>query len=149
MTLIAFVVVVGWSTYLHSGCVSVDGGAIELSWSLRTTNGDVTDCATANVNEMRLFWSVEGADEGSARYDTFPCDPPRAATRFEVPPGTASIWLVPICEDGTPAADDTYEAPAPIVRSVIDGEVVTLNALLLVVRTTDCGEVGQEACICQ
>jgi hypothetical protein len=148
VTLIAFV---GWCTFLHSGCVGIDGGAIELSWSLRNTEGEgVAECATARVGEMRLFWDVENAAEGSTRYETFPCDPPRAATRFEIPPGTASIWLVPVCENGEPAADGTYEAPAPIVRSVIEGEVVTLNALLVVVRTTNCGTgAGQQPCICQ
>lgn len=136
---------IGCLSTLHTGCVAIDGGAIELSWSLVTTAGEPVSCADAGVAEMQLNWNIENDGVGFTRFQTFPCDPPHAATRFDIPTGTASMWVVPICKGGAPADSASYQAPAPISRVVIEGEVVTLNALLVVVRT-DCS--GAEPCIC-
>jgi hypothetical protein len=131
---------------IHASCTEVSGGAVELSWLLRPSNGDENACSdqsccqTSRVEQMRLLWDVGGIT-GS---DSWRCEDNRAVTEFVLPPGEASLWVVPECADG-PAATELYEAPAPVVRTLIDGEVVSLNAVVVQVAVTDC---GSQPCIC-
>jgi hypothetical protein len=128
-------------------CVSVDGGAIELSWALRTTDGEVTNCFDARVEGIRVSWSVEvSATRTLSFHASFRCDDDSGATSFDVPAGTASITVAPECADGNVAAIDTYEAPPPIVRRIREGEVATLDALLIAVRTSSC---DTRPCVCR
>lgn len=132
---------------LHASCADVSGGAVELSWLLRPSDGDesiCTDqscCRTAGVSQIRLSWDVEG----SVGSDAWPCDDNRAVTKFVVPPGEAALWVVPECADG-PAEPERYEAPAPVVRTVVVGEVVSLNAVVVQVLVGGCAPTN---CICQ
>jgi hypothetical protein len=127
-------------------CTEVTGGAVELSWLLRPSNGDENACseqsccATAHVVDMRLMWDVGGV-MGS---DFWPCEDNRAVTGFELPPGEATLWVVPECATG-PAEADAYEAPAPVVRTLVDGEVASLNAVVVQVQLANC---DSQACIC-
>ena len=49
-----------------AGCTDVSGGAVELSWLLRPSNGDETACTeqsccqTSQVAQIRLNWNVDG-----------------------------------------------------------------------------------------
>lgn len=118
-------------------CVEVNGGAVELSWSLRTFEDTTTSCAQANVNEIRLIWedasdSPDGGNRPGTHAD-FDCVENRGVTGFDVPEGDQLLRVQPICEDGNPATEHTYEVPPPILRQVRAGEVVTLNSLLVVV----------------
>jgi len=131
---------------VHASCTNVSGGAVELSWLLRPSNGDETLCSeqscceTSRVDQIRLHWDV-GGTTGS---DAWACMDNRAVTGFVLPPGEASLWVVPECAGGA-ASTDTYEAPAPVVRTLVDGEVVSLNAVVVQVQVADC---GSQACIC-
>jgi hypothetical protein len=137
--------VFAWLSILAS-CADVNGGAVELSWLLRPSNGDESTCSdqsccrTAEVAQIRLNWSVDGIS-GS---DAWRCDDNRAVTRFEVPPGAATLWVVPECAGG-PASSEFYEAPPPVVRTLVAGEVVSLNAVVVQVQVADC---GLPACVC-
>jgi hypothetical protein len=128
---------------LHASCADVSGGAVELSWLLRPSNGDESVCSdqsccqTSRVAQMRLNWSVAG-NPGS---DAWRCDDNRAVTKFEIPPGDATLWVAPECACG-PATPDTYEAPAPVVRTLVVGEVVSLNAVVVQVQVSS-------ICLCQ
>jgi hypothetical protein len=90
---------------------------------------------------MRLAWDVDGV-QGS---DAWRCEDNRAVTGFVVPPGEASLWVVPECAGG-PASSDTFEAPPPVVRTLVAGDVVSLNAVVVQVQLGDC---TLQACICQ
>lgn len=139
-----------------ASCVDVEGGAIELSWTLRTFGGDVIDsdreeaCRRARIERVRVCWRrVAGPDAGggpeaggdrtcrAARSRTFSCEADRGVTQFEVPPGENSIWIEPLCAGGEPPAEGTYDVPAPIVRAVRGGEVVALSTLLIVATDGD------------
>ena len=121
---------IGFTCLAVHGCTSIDGGAVEVSWDLRTFAGADIPCDDANVLEMRLWWRVEG-DGTRQRYDQFRCGDERGVTGFDLPAGTASLWLVPVCDDDTEPAADTYRAPAPIVRTITEGDVITLDTQLV------------------
>lgn len=91
------------------------------------------------ITRVRLHWQV-----GSATCSRWwSCGDNHGATRFEVPPGVASLTLtlecgeatagLGECEDDQPADPATYIAPAIVQRDAIRGEVVTLGAVELVV----------------
>jgi hypothetical protein len=145
-----------------SSCVDVDGGAIELSWTLRTFDGEVIAsnrdeaCRRARLESVRVCWQPlsAGVDAGegrrcaAARSREFACGEDRGVTRFEVEPGPTAIWLEPLCvADLEPPEPGTYEVPAPIVRDIREGEVAALRALLIVATDgdQDCPPAG---CTC-
>ena len=123
---------------LHASCADVSGGAVELSWLLRPSDGnesvcsDQSCCRTSRVGQIRLNWSVDG-NPGS---DAWRCTDNRAVTKFEIPPGDATRWVTPECEGGCPVMLDWYEAPAPVVRTLGAGEVVSLNAVVVQVQVS-------------
>ena len=127
-------------------CTTVDGGAVDLSWRLRTADGaEISDdhhgCEDARIAAMRLHWDVEGVT-GSA---SWPCEDVRAITGFEVPPGRALLWLEPACVSGE-ADPASYEAPAPLERTITVGDVITLNAVVVSVQLSPCDE---QPCVCR
>lgn len=135
-------------------CVAIDGGATELTWSLRTfggesCRGEKCGCDLAEIDKVRLCWnSVADGDSGCrpGQFRDFECREATGVTLFEIPPGSTKFNVLPLCADGLPAALGTYQVPAEIVRTVQDGEVVTLDALLIVV--TDPDECIGVVCTC-
>jgi hypothetical protein len=141
-----------------SACVDIDGGAVDLSWSLFAFGGDRVSCDEAEVAAVELCWRAVpagGTLEAScadADHLGFACDDNHGTTRFDLPAGRTAFWLEPVCRDGEPAATGTYQVPAPIVREVVDGEVVTLSSLAIIVSDNsenppNCGPTG--VCTCQ
>jgi hypothetical protein len=138
-----------------SGCIEIEGGAVELSWSLRDFDGDAVDaCSDARVEQVEVCWQPTGGDTPSidiacrpGQRESFPCSEENGVSGFTIEPGPTAFWAHPICETGEPATEDTFQAPAPIVRTVEDGQIVTLNSLLIVVSPIDegCPEAG---CTC-
>lgn len=134
-----------------TGCVEVEGGAVELSWSLRSFAGEsIQACRDARIEEVRLCWTPLEADGGEVsggcrppNLESFACEAENGVTGFEIPPGRTSLEIQPVCAGGRPAERGTYDVPPPIVRRVREGKVVTLNALLIVAST--CSDPG---CTC-
>jgi hypothetical protein len=139
-------------------CVEVEGGAVELAWTLRTPDGSArVACAEAQIAEIRVCWQpVEGEPAvdwpacSPERQRAFSCAAERGVSRFEIAPGRTQFWIEPVCEDGAVAAPETYVVPRPIAREVQDGKVSTLDALLIVASRTsradrDCLSAG---CTC-
>ncbi|WP_428264404.1 hypothetical protein [Haliangium sp.] len=136
---------------LWVGCVEVDGGAVELSWTLRDFSGDPIReedcggdircvCEATRIGWIRLHWQIEGEGTGERAADgfwDFVCEDNRGATNFSVPPGRQLLWIAPICSDGS-LPDSGYEAPPPILRVVDLGAVATLDALLIAVDECTC-----------
>src|SRR5689334_2542559 len=58
-----------------AGCTDVSGGAVELSWLLRPSNGDENACSEqsccqdSRVTQIQLNWSVDG----NVGFDAWPC----------------------------------------------------------------------------
>lgn len=133
-------------------CVEVNGGAVELSWSVRNFAGDRVgdDCQNldsrrgplVHVQGIRLAWKAvaNGGDDAAMEPDgsaDFACRDGRGITRFEVPVGRQMLWIVPLCADSAPSAG-TYQVPPPIVRTIEEGAVTTLDALLVVAGESTC-----------
>jgi len=148
-----------WLTLIGSwtsGCIEIDGGAAELSWSLRSTDGDsVEACQDVDIRDVRLCWEpvADGSVLGgggecqSGQRRSFPCGESSGVTGFNLDPGPTAFWIEPICTDGEPAAAGTFQVPPPIVRRVEEGEIVSLDSLLLVVNPTD-GTCPDAGCTC-
>lgn len=131
-------------------CVEVNGGAVELSWSVRTFDGDRVedscddDDHDVHLEGIRLAWkAVEGDGDGGGTvlepdgWDEFPCSDRRGITDFRVPTDQQMLWIVPVCAGGLPATGN-YQVPPPIVRTIQEGTVTTLNALLVVADESTC-----------
>jgi hypothetical protein len=129
-------------------CVEVNGGAVELSWSVRTFDGvrieDNCDDDRRNVHldKIRLAWKAvgdggDGAGLEPDDWDDFPCKDRRGITKFSIPAGRHLLWIVPLCPGGAPSTGN-YQVPPPIVRTIDEGTVTTLDALLVVADETTC-----------
>ena len=123
------------------GCNQVDGGAVELSWKLRSRAGGFVDCVDTAVDRIQLTWTVDGEVGGAS----WACAENRAVTRFDVPTGAALLKVEPRCTTGVADAA-TFDAPAPIARTVVQGAVVTLGAVVLVLQIGDC---DVQPCTCR
>jgi hypothetical protein len=148
-----------WLTLIggsSTGCIDIDGGAAEVSWSLRSADGDsIEACQDVDVRDVRLCWEAVadgsvlggGGECQSGQRRSFPCGESSGVTGFNLDPGRTAFWIEPVCIDGDPADAGTYQVPPPIVRTVEDGEIVSLNSLLLVVNPTD-GNCPSAGCTC-
>ena len=143
------------------GCASVDGGAVELSWTLRPASSSLPDkfigCDTRDrsngplrgsngeplppVTRIRLDWEV-GTRTGS---ESWRCSDNHGVTGFDLPEGDALLSVRPECTEG-PAFPDTYTAPAAELRHVILGNTMSLGAVELVLQVSYC---GAQPCICE
>lgn len=122
------------------GCADVNGGAVEVSWDLRRDDGADLDCEDANVKQIQLYWSAAG----EARHNAFPCEDARGVTGFQIEAGEVELWLQPVCAGGDAIAG--FRAPPPIVRTITEGEVITLTTQIIDVKVTGCTD--QEPCVC-
>jgi hypothetical protein len=128
------------------GCTDANGGAVELSWALRSTNDlAITDCADGRIREIQLWWQTPE----TTGFKGFPCDARHGTTAFELPTGAVTLTVVPACELATgprclstptpceciarTADSATFEAPPPLVRQVVVGDTVTLDAVVMVI----------------
>jgi hypothetical protein len=144
------------------GCAAANGGAVELSWKLRPASGATSDpnipsfldCTivdnsnlpipgTHPVDLVELVWQV-GAATG---HSDFKCDDNHGVTGFDLPPGIATLSVLPLCGPGMPALEGTFTAPAPVERGVGEGNTISLGAVELIVQVSPCAPTTP--CICQ
>jgi hypothetical protein len=138
-------------------CDLGNGGAVELSWSLRPASSaeprkfvgcddqDSLGNPIRSIKQIRLHWQVGSMPPCS---HAWPCDANHGATGFEIAQGVADLWLTLECGDPNPgdlacaeddpAVPDTYIAPATVQREVIRGQAVTLGAVEVVVSSAAC-----------
>jgi hypothetical protein len=132
---------------LGSACVRIDGGAVELSWVLRTSDGRaINDCGCSDppVSSVRLRLVGQGGAidrttpcDGRAQCQ-FSCARQTGATPFDIPetqPG--EMYLISVAAlgaDGAPLPG--VRTPAPVLRGVIRGQPTDVGALLLVAECT-------------
>jgi hypothetical protein len=134
------------------GCVSIDGGAVEASWFVVTHDGrGIADCGCTCPPipkiRLQLLPVAGGSDPCAGRAACqFSCNLRSGATRFDIPPGSYVVSLVPVGADGndiTSGEVGTCSATAgvdPIVREVIRGRVTQLDAMDVVADcAADCG----------
>jgi hypothetical protein len=127
------------------GCVDVNGGAVELSWSVRTLEGTQSGCDPEDANLATVsVWlrscdqliaglchTAEGMREvPTSPLRTFECARGQAVTSFEVPEGRKEMWITVGCPTGD-VDDAVVRVPEPLVRDVVEGQVTQLHALLI------------------
>ncbi len=89
-----------------TGCVSIDGGAVEASWDVHASDGrGIADCSCTCPEVAKVRFSVVpaagGADLCAGRAACqFSCQAKHGATPFDIPPGDYSLSLVPVGADG-------------------------------------------------
>ena len=114
-----------------AACVDVNGGAVELSWSIRTESGASSNCGKANIARVELCGRdlATPAVTDCALRHSWACGDQHGTTAFDISPGRYELSIALIC----PKSDDVTMAtvPAPIVRDISEGDVAQLNALLI------------------
>jgi len=142
------------SGLLAAGCVRVDGGAVEISWVVRSTDGRaITDCTCADpqiayvrLNLVGVNGDIDGAMPCKGRTACeFPCQRQTGSTPFDIRQGNpGSDGQLPQYQISLSALDADrnevgVQSPAPILRSVVQGQPTEVEAFLLVARcSTDC-----------
>jgi len=126
-------------------CVSIDGGAVEASWVVRTEDGRaITNCACSDPQIASVRLQLLGAS-GEVKGTTpcqdrsscqFSCQRHTGATPFDIPPGFYLISLVPVDAAGQDlsalAPPRQVQTPAPVLREVVKGQPTQLDALAIV-----------------
>lgn len=141
---------------LGPGCLTIDGGAIELSWVTYCASGkkpgssascSCTEKAAslATVQLVLTALSDAGAGDVCAGRDSCRFEARRQSgnTGFFVPPGDYELTLLPLDSSGQvlggPACvpdgseGTCWQTPAPVRRSVKTGEVVSLGSFLIAI----------------
>src|SRR4029079_4701810 len=84
------------SGLLAAGCVRVDGGAVEISWVVRSTDGRaITDCTCADppiayvrLDLVGVGGDIQGLTPCADRTACeFPCQRQTGSTPFDIKPG--------------------------------------------------------------
>jgi len=113
-----------------TGCVPIDGGAVELRWTIhnlvadeRHEEGERIDCDEAGISTLSLL-----VDPGSRDGPAYPfdCDDGRGSSDFDIAPGRHLFSIAP----AGPRADQAT-VPDPISAQVREGEVTDLQVLLI------------------
>ena len=140
-----------------SACVEIDGGAVEVSWVIRSpTGGGITDCgcATPAITTVRLVLkgvggTIEGATPcaGRAQCD-FPCQRQTGATPFDIKQTQGAeryeVSVVAVA-DGVELLQVTK--PAPILREVVRAQPTEVESFQLVAECADeCGMKTSGVC---
>ena len=140
-----------------SACVEIDGGAVEVSWVIRSPSGaGITDCGCAApaIAAVRLVLrgvggTIEGATPcaGRAQCD-FPCQRQTGATPFDIRetlPGESYEVSVVAVADGVVLPE--VKRPAPILREVVRAQPTEVEAFQLVAEcAAECGMNSSGVC---
>jgi hypothetical protein len=134
-------------TCLLATCVEIDGGAVEISWVIRSQAGSaITDCGCADpaIAKVRLVLVGRGAPgtpidgatpcAGQAQCD-FACSRQTGSTPFNIQETHGAeryeVSIVAIGTDGSELSQQVT-APAPILREVVRGQPTEVAAMQLV-----------------
>jgi hypothetical protein len=136
---------------LLATCVKIDGGAVEISWVIRSQLGSaITDCGCASppIAKVRLVLQrVDGTGQpipgatpcaGQAQCD-FACARQTGATAFDIQETHGDeryeVSVVALGTDGNEIPKAVVMTPAPILREVVRGQPTEVESMQLV---TDC-----------
>ena len=137
-------------SFLSAACVEIDGGAVEISWVIRSETGSaITDCgcASPSIATVRLkLTGVGGTIEdyqpcaGNAHCD-FPCGRQTGSTPFNIKETHGDeryqVSIAAVGTDGTELLQ--VMTPAPILREVVRGQPTEVESMQLVALcATEC-----------
>src|SRR5215468_2885812 len=130
---------------LLGACVKIDGGAVEISWVIRTKAGSaITDCgcASPSIAKVRLVLvgmggAIDGQMpcEGQAQCD-FPCPRQTGSTAFDIQETHGderyAVSVVALGTDGNEIPKAVVDHPASILREVVRGQPTEVESMQLV-----------------
>lgn len=139
------VAVLALAAALVPACVSIDGGAVEISWIVIAPDGrGITNCGCADpaIAKVRLVLrgvggTIDGATPcaGKAQCD-FSCQRQTGATSFDIPPTAPGesyeVSVVAVDAAGNEVPQSSIMTPAPILRQVVRGQPTEVEAFTLV-----------------
>jgi hypothetical protein len=140
-----------------AACVEIDGGAVEISWVIRSpAGGGISDCGCASpaIETVRLVLrgvrgSIAGATPcaGRAQCD-FPCQRQTGATPFDIRETVGAeryeVSVVAVA-DGVELPE--VMKPAPILREVVRGQPTEVESFQLVAGcAAECGMNSSGVC---
>jgi hypothetical protein len=129
---------------IFMGCVRIDGGAVEVSWVVRSSDGRaITDCNCSDPPIAAVRLNLVGVGGGADFEGTMPCagqaqcrfacQRQTGATPFDIketqPGEMYEISVIAVGADGADLPE--VITPAPILRSVVRGQPTELEAFLL------------------
>jgi hypothetical protein len=138
---------------LLPACVEINGGAVEISWVIRSGTGSaITDCGCADpaIAKVRLVLKGVGASgtaiagatpcAGQAQCD-FNCSRQTGATQFNIQETQGAeryeVSVVAVGIDGNELPQ--VMTPAPILREVVRGQPTEVESMQLVANcATEC-----------
>ena len=146
---------------LSAACVEIDGGAVEISWVIRSEAGSaITDCGCADPEIAQVRLHLEGVDaagnpivdaagnpipgtrpcDGQAQCD-FPCARQTGSTPFNIRETHGDeryrVSLMAVGADGVDLLQ--VMRPAPILREVARGQPTEVESMQLVALcATEC-----------
>jgi hypothetical protein len=123
------------------GCVDVSGGAVQARWALRIKSCPSNNCTCmdAQVAQMEIVMIPTGGGADPCAVDhrcRFVCSEQKGEgiTKFVIPEGEYAISLQAIDPSGKVLGpEDRVSVPAPVVRSVFNGQLTDLNVNLIIV----------------
>jgi hypothetical protein len=135
-------------TCLLATCVEINGGAVEISWVIRSESGSaITDCGCADpaIAKVRLVLVGNGVPgtpfhgstpcAGQAQCD-FPCSRQTGSTAFNIQETRGDeryeVSVVAIGTDGSELPQELVKTPALILREVVRGQPTEVESMQLV-----------------
>lgn len=139
------VALLGLAACVIPACVSIDGGAVEISWIIVAPDGrGITNCGCADpaIAKVRLVLrgvggTIDGATPcaGKAQCD-FACQRQTGATAFDIPPTgpgeSYEVSVVAVDAAGNAIPQSSIMPPAPVLRQVVGGQPTEVEAFTLV-----------------
>ena len=139
------VAILALAAALIPACVSINGGAVEISWIVVARDGrGITNCGCADpaIANVRLVLkgvggTIDGATPcaGKAQCD-FACQRQTGATAFDIPPTgpgeSYEVSVVAVDDAGNTVPQSAIMTPAPILRQVVGGQPTEVEAFALV-----------------
>src|SRR4029079_7739650 len=137
-------------TCLLTTCVEINGGAVEISWVIRSQTGSaITDCGCADpaIAKVRLVLvgkgepgsPIDGATPcaGQAQCD-FACSRQTGSTAFNIQATHGGeryeVSVVAIGTDGGELPQTVVMTPASILREVVRGQPTEVESMQLVAK---------------
>jgi len=122
-----------------SGCVAIDGGSVEVEWTVFSADGRgvITDCACADPPIAYVQLKLGGPPDNPGQPDPcagnaacrFSCGRNDGITPFFIPPGPYLMSIEPLTADGTAIAGAMV--PDPLVGQVTKGLSHDLGAFAI------------------
>jgi hypothetical protein len=122
-------------------CVQINGGAVEVSWVVHANGRAITDCtcsdpeiASVRIEVVGHGGAIEGTTPCAGRPQcVFSCQRQTGATPFDIPETHGDeLYAISVVAVG-PNGEDLpgVTPPAPILRTVVNGQPTEVEAFLL------------------